>query len=69
MCFSVTFPDTGENWTKFLYSTKKGRDLFAFTVSNLDKDEISKVCFIGASLQVMRNVHSILQKKLEWLIW
>lgn len=47
MCISVTFPDTGENLTKFLSSTRKGRDLFAFAVSKvqLDKDEFSKVCF------------------------
>lgn len=49
MCFSVTFPDTEENCTKFLYSTRKGRDLFAFTVSNLDKVELSKVRFISTS--------------------
>lgn len=65
MCFSVTFPDFGENWMKFLYSTKNGRDWFAFKDSNLDNDELSEVSFTDSSLQIPRNIDNVLQNKLE----
>lgn len=65
MCFSVISADFWENRMKFLCATKKGREFFAFKDSNVDEAELPKVCFTESSLEVMRNVHSILQWKLE----
>lgn len=60
MCFSVISADFGENGMKFLCAIKKGREFFAFKDSDLDRADLPKACFTESSLQMMRNVHSIL---------